>query len=170
MVVCAIAPAPSNSLATSLTRDACAPSAAYTHRTPVPFCAMMDVNPRSDNPVPGSPLTSMHCPRPIGANKSTALIPVTNGVVMGLRSSTLGGSRINVDESSVPDTIASPVTNSPNASTIFPNVDVALGPHKNSVLLASAVSPRTASASRLTRLLPVASSVSNINAKLFGSR
>mmetsp|Transcript_6349 Transcript_6349/g.14090 ORF Transcript_6349/g.14090 Transcript_6349/m.14090 type:complete len:225 (+) Transcript_6349:978-1652(+) len=171
IVVCAMAPSASKRFVTWFTRDACAPNAAYTHLTPVFFCAAIDVNPSSDKPVPGSPLTNIHCPRPTGASKSTALIPVTSGVVMGFLSSTLGGSRIILDESTVPVTIATfDPTISPSASTTFPNVDPALGPSMNSTLLASQRSPGATAfaASRITFRPEL--STSYINPNVFGSR
>ena len=85
---------------------AAAPTAPYTQRTasvpaaaPVPTraCATTAFKPSSERFVPTSPVSSMHCPLPTGVSTSSGFTPVTSGVLMGLRSSTLGGSRKSSD-------------------------------------------------------------------------
>ena len=92
-----IAPAALNAASTPAPASAAdAPTAPYTQRTPDPFavCAVNALRPRTSRAVPGSPVRSMHCPRPTGVSASREGTPVTSGVVMGLRFSTVGGSRI----------------------------------------------------------------------------
>mmetsp|Transcript_14666 Transcript_14666/g.62928 ORF Transcript_14666/g.62928 Transcript_14666/m.62928 type:complete len:536 (-) Transcript_14666:565-2172(-) len=115
--------------------NAAAPTAPYTQRTeaflpdclpswPNTFaCATTAFKPSSERFVPTSPVSSMHCPLPTGVKMSIGFTPVTSGVVMGFRSSTLGGSRKSSDPEPVADAAsrnfpsASPGTEPPSSGS-----------------------------------------------------
>mmetsp|Transcript_3249 Transcript_3249/g.12166 ORF Transcript_3249/g.12166 Transcript_3249/m.12166 type:complete len:460 (-) Transcript_3249:702-2081(-) len=138
--VVSVAPASCNVfIADAPESKAAAPIAPYTHRTFlfafISVCATIAFIPSWLRLVPTSPVSSKHCPRPIGVRTSSGFTPVTSGVLMGFRSSTLGGSRNSCEpafsESATsrpaPPGMGPPSRGSPSAPIRLPTTSSSLG-------------------------------------------